>query len=240
MIEKYPFFREESEKTRAVIGENAAVSDLNGAFQSPYAVLTEKRLYLKNERGNFIVDADNIKGADMPLSLSYTFKLPLIAFGLNAVMFFYFLIDLAILYFNNEYIYFNIPIIMIDLFLMLILPSLFFFVRKKAPNIAPFFLIIGPLRTVLNMIRIIYLGIIEHITIDFNGRIGSFIFFNILAVSIILLVASFYLLTKNKSNMFIVYHKGGILALPSKYYPVSDLRNFKAQVNALRSASNGK
>lgn len=60
MREQYPFFRENDERTQAVIGEKAIASDLSGAFQKPYALLTSKRLYCKNSQGNFIIDARNL------------------------------------------------------------------------------------------------------------------------------------------------------------------------------------
>lgn len=63
MREQYPFFRDDNEKTQAVIGEEAANADLNGDYQKPYAILTQKRLYCKNEQGNFIADVAAIKSA---------------------------------------------------------------------------------------------------------------------------------------------------------------------------------
>lgn len=63
MREQYPFFREEDERTQAVLGEDAAEADLNGEYQKPYAILTQKQLYCKNEAGNFIVPAANLRGA---------------------------------------------------------------------------------------------------------------------------------------------------------------------------------
>ena len=60
MTEKYPFFREADEQTKAVIGGDAIAADLNGNYQKPYAVLTQKRLYCKNERGNFITGKDEL------------------------------------------------------------------------------------------------------------------------------------------------------------------------------------
>lgn len=63
MTEKYPFFREKDEQTRAVVGEEAAAADLDGEYQKPYAVLTQKRLYCKNEQGNFITDAATVRSA---------------------------------------------------------------------------------------------------------------------------------------------------------------------------------
>ena len=61
MTEKYPFFREEDETAQAVIGEDAIASDLNGAYQKPYAVLTQKRVYCKNEQGNVITDVSALR-----------------------------------------------------------------------------------------------------------------------------------------------------------------------------------
>lgn len=63
MKEKYPFFRDESEQSQAIIGESAIESDLHGHFEKPYAVLTQKRLYCKNEMGNFIVEAEQLQSA---------------------------------------------------------------------------------------------------------------------------------------------------------------------------------
>lgn len=63
MREQYPFFRDDDEQTRAVIGEEAARADLDGDYQKPYAILTQKRLYCKNEQGNFITDTTTIKSA---------------------------------------------------------------------------------------------------------------------------------------------------------------------------------
>ena len=56
MKQQYPFFRDEDEQTKAVIGEDVIEADLNGEFQKPYAVLTQKRFYAKDWRGNFIVE----------------------------------------------------------------------------------------------------------------------------------------------------------------------------------------
>lgn len=63
MREQYPFFRDPEERARAVIGGEAADADLNGEYRKPYAILSDCRLYLKNERGNFIIERDKIKSA---------------------------------------------------------------------------------------------------------------------------------------------------------------------------------
>lgn len=63
MTEKYPFFRDENEQSQAIIGESAIESDLRGRFGKPYAVLTQKRLYCKNEMGNFIVETEQLHSA---------------------------------------------------------------------------------------------------------------------------------------------------------------------------------
>lgn len=63
MREQYPFFRDRDEQTQAIIGEEAVNADLDGEYQKPYAVLTQKRLYCKNEKGNFITDAATLKSA---------------------------------------------------------------------------------------------------------------------------------------------------------------------------------
>lgn len=51
---KYPFFQDEDETTVAVLGESAIDADLGGTFQKSYAVLTNRRLYCKNDTGNFV------------------------------------------------------------------------------------------------------------------------------------------------------------------------------------------
>jgi len=53
-VEKYPFFQSEDETAVAVIGEQFAAADLEGTYQAPYAVLTQEKLYIKNEAGHFI------------------------------------------------------------------------------------------------------------------------------------------------------------------------------------------
>lgn len=67
MREQYPFFRDGDEKTQAIIGEEAVNADLDGAYQKPYAILTQKRLYCKNEQGNFITDASALQSANKGL-----------------------------------------------------------------------------------------------------------------------------------------------------------------------------
>ncbi len=67
MREQYPFFRDGDEQTQAVIGEEAVSADLDGDYQKPYAVLTQKRLYCKNEQGNFITDASALQSASKGL-----------------------------------------------------------------------------------------------------------------------------------------------------------------------------
>ncbi|MBD5149304.1 MAG: hypothetical protein HDT18_02760 [Oscillibacter sp.] len=62
-VKKYSFFQSEEEETLAVIGERAAVSDLEGTYRGPYAVLTKERLYCKNEEGNFIIPASEVLSA---------------------------------------------------------------------------------------------------------------------------------------------------------------------------------
>lgn len=69
MRTSYPLFRDGDETAQAVIGEEAAASDLDGVYQKPYAVLTQKRLYCKNEQGNFIVDASALRSTGKASSM---------------------------------------------------------------------------------------------------------------------------------------------------------------------------
>lgn len=75
----YPFFKDEDETTLAVLGEEAATSDLNGNYRMPYAVLTQKHLYCKNEAGNFVVDTSDICSVtDTRYRYGWTFILAMI------------------------------------------------------------------------------------------------------------------------------------------------------------------
>lgn len=60
MTQRYPFFRDEAERTQAVIGEAGIAADLNGTFEKPYAVLTGERLYCKTRQGNFITPVEQL------------------------------------------------------------------------------------------------------------------------------------------------------------------------------------
>lgn len=78
-ILRYPFFKEEDEKTIAVLGGEAVAADLKGNYRMPYAVLTQKHLYCKNEAGNFVVDSSDICSAtDTRYRYGWTFVLAMI------------------------------------------------------------------------------------------------------------------------------------------------------------------
>lgn len=138
MTEQYPFFRESDERTLAVIGEKAVISDLSGTYKKPYAVLTQKRLYCKNEMGNFITGYDKILHAghqkNAPQWLLWA------AFGLDVLSVIYYFIR----FLNSiRYMRSNSDIFALFLYLLLIPCSgviLFLIFREKLPKAAPIIL----------------------------------------------------------------------------------------------------
>lgn len=74
-VKKYSFFQSEDEETIAVIGEKAAVSDLEGTYRGPYAVLTKERLYCKNEDGNFRIPVSEILSAKQTTTRNFEWAL---------------------------------------------------------------------------------------------------------------------------------------------------------------------
>ncbi len=97
MKERYPFFRDESEQSQAVIGESAIESDLNGHFEKPYAILTEKHLYCKNEMGNYIVESDRLQSAGVKAAstVSTLFWIAFSIAALATVLLIYFFVTMS-------------------------------------------------------------------------------------------------------------------------------------------------
>lgn len=89
--EKYPFFQDEDEKTIAVIGGQFAAADLGGTYQAPYAILTQKKLYCKNEAGYFIKDASKITTMQMKHQAENYERISWFLFGVQYAVFFGFL-----------------------------------------------------------------------------------------------------------------------------------------------------
>lgn len=58
---RYPFFKDAEEQTVAVLGEKAIAADLEGKYSVPYAVLTQRYLYCKNETGNYVTEVADIE-----------------------------------------------------------------------------------------------------------------------------------------------------------------------------------
>lgn len=142
MTEQYPFFRESDERTLAVIGEKAVISDLSGTYKKPYAVLTQKRLYCKNELGNFITGYDKILHAGHQKNAHQW--LLWAAFGLDVLVvisgFILFLYSIRHMRSNSD---FFTPF----LYFLLIPCSgviLFLIFREKLPKAAPIILCICP------------------------------------------------------------------------------------------------
>lgn len=127
MKERYTFFRDESEQSQAVIGESAIESDLNGRFDKPYAVLTKKYLYCKNEMGNFIVETDQLQSAGIKATPAAS-TLSWVAFSVAALataLLIYCFVTMSIL---SEKL---LPLIFV-----LVLLGLSFALMKKRPKVA--------------------------------------------------------------------------------------------------------
>lgn len=236
MSEKYPFFRDADEQTRAVIGGEALTSDLNGTYQKPYAVLTSRRLYCKNERGNFIVENGKLLGAGKSQSASLFTQLLWIALGVDVFALLmsnrsglpfltvlrWFMQDpsnfdpVYFIVFSNFIRNWIVTIVCLILFLLL---------RKKQAKIAPIFLCIYPAYSLIRSIKSLA-GYFQSV----NGIISL-----LTMIAPIALVAVYYVKTKNEASNFEILHTGGSFTFSAKDYPAEELKNFEAQVKALKA-----
>lgn len=247
MREQYPFFRDADERTLAVIGGEAADSDLNGVYQKPYAILTQKRLYCKNERGNFIIDSSKLLGAGRIQNSSSSAWLLWGAFAINGFMLLWSIISwlpsLSQLLemrgstepdllnsFQKAVIMWVVALISLAAFLLL---------RKKNAKIAPIMLCILPGYSLIQFIQSIQ-SLISMMQ-EYGGVLwGSYIIRLLLCVAPIILVVVYYAMSKDKDSKFGVLHTGGSFDLSVKDYPANELENFEAAVKALTGKANGK
>lgn len=234
MREQYPFFREEGERTQAVIGEDAAEADLNGAYQKPYAILTQKRLYCKNEQGNFIIPTQNLLGAAMEHMSNGKAYLLWFAF---AIVVYYTLIEL----YNwlsdclSGYLYLGSFYTIELVFKCICVICCLIFIKKPSP-IASFFVGISVLPDIRYMIQL-YVWIKEK---TFVGYIDEIIQLILLALPAILALV-YYISARTSGCSFVVRYNIGAFSFSPSLYSTNELKHFTAQVKALKAGdTNGR
>lgn len=233
MKERYPFFREETERSLAVIGESAIEPDLNGQFEKSYAVLTSKQLYCKNERGNFIVENAQLLKAGISQG-TFSFAVLLwTAFGVSVF-------DLLRSIFSIWSVIRRIEVEFAedskDIISQLLKPHMrywaitficlvmFFVLWKKRPKIAPIILCFYPVYRLLQVIMS-------------SGTGNANMLFLLLKVVPIVLVVIYYLEVKTKVNNFAILYTGGSFTFAVKDYPQEELAAFSQAVSDLKSTS---
>lgn len=250
MTEQYPFFREADERTQAVIGEEAIVSDLSGTYQKPYAVLTQKRIYCKNERGNFITEADQVLGAGknqngaaltFPLWISFALEL----FGVlikvfpwvQAINGFSEMTGISfkeLLSSRDMWGLFDTNFHHLQLYVEEFFPTvifcvigavcllLFLLAQVKQSKAAPILLLIHPVWNLLMNTRL-----------TFRSLILTMLF----TIIPILLIVIYYAIggSKNGGDWFEIRHSTGTFTFSPKQYPAGELKNFEAKVKALKA-----
>lgn len=266
MTKKYSFFRDGDEQAQAVIGEDAIAADLNGTYQKPYAVLTQKRLYCKNERGNFIVGADKLLGADLEQNASNQnilwIAFAVIALGLilvvgNGRAIYRGLISYYEFYGSDNYyaerfarIRANLTIWTIFFAISIICLIVFLISQRKRSKISPFLLCITPIVQIASVIYYIYIicnyegwpvvyALINYFFSFHTAIIFRFIPTVLFVVAIIFCVIS---ATNNKATeWFEIRHTTGMFTFSPKLYPAGELKNFEKQVKALQAGgTNGQ
>lgn len=222
MREQYPFFREEDERTAAVIGEEAASSDLEGTYKKPYAILTQKRLYCKNERGNFIIGTDQLLRAGISQNDPPFTWLLWAAFGV--VTFSVFWLIATVIYYNGYYDDLDGPLRWV---LGVICLVIFLITRKKFLKAAPISLcIFSGYWLVRNIIAI--LG-------NYGVLVMELIYCTLCFVLTIVFVIVYYIKSRDQRVTFEILHTGGAFAFPAKSYPAGELKQFAEQVKLMQS-----
>lgn len=251
MSKQYPFFREPDEETQAVIGAEAITSDLNGNYQKPYAILTQKRLYCKNEHGNFIVNTSQLLSAGMPSIGGTGAKLLWIIFGMAAYM----IATKLICLFNRDARYLNTSSIEVNLACFgIVCLIVFLVIRVKLPLIASVLLCTYPVCLILvsfwvNHYR--FESFLRFLLYYFSDAWYLFGYSPIMGAldwicyrGPIILIVIYCIKNRsmnNNNSMFQIVHTNGAFSFNPKDYPGEELKNFEAQVNTLRKGkANGK
>lgn len=223
MKERYPFFQDEDEETKAVIGEDVIDADLNGAFEKPYAVLTQKRFYAKDWRGNFIVEIGDLTETTTKtkdLSNSSRLLISTAVVTMVGLLFDFWIVSQLLHQFSPSQLIQAIPATMklnpiagLSLLSIFGLPVCFIgllgfaFFRKKDEKKALICVIVSTV-SILSLLGIVFIIL--------------------------------YFFSKRNSNLlFSVVHTGGEFTFVSKDYPEEELKNFEAQVKELKAGVAG-
>lgn len=246
MIETYPFFREEDERTQAVIGEDAIASDLEGTYQKPYAVLTQKRLYCKNQQGNLIVDNINLRGSSRVRKVHSLSWLLWIAFAhgvFEILLYGNYCLDWFFCDFDYNWLRdlagYSFPII--------VCLALFLILRRRTPLIAPAFLCIHPLVSFFREL----LPAISELLPAINGSFFLSVYTSLLCSDwgwprllcqafILLpaiLVIIYYIANRGRNYRprFVVSHSTGVFTFFPELYRDDELNNFEIKLKDLKS-----
>lgn len=240
MREQYPFFREEDEHTQAVIGEDAAEADLNGEYQKPYAILTQKRLYCKNEQGNFITPSKNLLGAAME------------QMGKGKVYLLWFAFALVV--FDIPYIgyfaFFEGSKITISIIIRLVLDGIFIicfllFAKKLPINASRLFCIITLPRVIFFSPWADFIADLYWLNYGFNSFLFQIVAFHvpdlILRVLPVILILAYYIPVRILGHSFVIRHDTGRFSFAPSLYSAAELKHFAAQVKALKAGdTNGQ
>lgn len=235
MIERYPFFRDTDERTRAVIGENAIAADLSGTYQKPYAVLTQKRLYCKNERGNFITEASAVRSAGVGLLPGRNgFIWGVVACA--GLMF----VEMVFLYFRAPVM----PVLMeppIDIVIVGVKPKLLICLGALAAAFLPLLILTmkqriktavfaGWAAAVIGVIGVIWCGISG----DFLLSVFSYILYAL--SGLIVLLGLLTLWQDRRMTVFQIVHSAGYYAFNHRRYPAGELKAFTKQVKLMQAS----
>ena len=257
MMEKYPFFREEDERTQAVIGEDAIASDLEGTYQKPYAVLTQKRLYCKNEQGNYIIDTRSIASATKE-----TVNIHSKIFWITAIVFFVLFI---LIYFTKQvYVSYGYEVenLMDEYGHAEIIEGIYGFSISDINGMLRGFRFANTILILCGAIFVLFLVLgfrklhkCASLIASLGGAVGSAWyllespFFKqwpnskifgyvclVFSTAVLSLGLIYFLQSRKIFNTFNIYHSTGVFPFRSTLYSVEELKNFERQVKALRGS----
>lgn len=255
MREQYPFFREEDERTRAVIGADAAEADLGGEYQKPYAILTQKRLYCKNEAGNFITQSADLRGVgkSFPPELTQWFWAEVVCMVLLVCMvIFYHFAPWGHNNLNNYYsvvgsrtqmpasAYFDL---LVSVLLCLECVIAYIFIFQKSFTVAHRLVSVAIITALAYSIFLCSKRLLDHSLTGWTGVSFDDVFLPLMSlVAIISFVLSVINSWHSKRNVtFQITHNAGALSFNPRLYSSAELKHFAAQVKALKAGdTNGQ
>ncbi len=243
MTERYSFFQDEAEKSQAIIGESAIIADLNGTFEKPYAVLTQQRLYCKNEQGNFIVNADQIQTANraaapiMPVLGWVVFAIAALSVALLALLSSDILISFNV--FNDKR---KILFLFFGASTMLCLSLVW--VRKR-PEVTLIFLIASSILLSFSRVSSTVIDIIMNNGINYLNAHNLYLYGQVSRmlpligeINFVLGIVSLILYVKKKrSIVYEIKHSSGTFFFQEKDYTQEELSAFSKAVAAQKETS---